>query len=155
MRLVGYLKRNVFVVLKHKVYNIKVLYESTCVLYTLCSIFLLYVLPLCRSQWPHGLRRKSTAARPLRSWVRYPLMPHHGARECKTTSSRTGPTGMHCTPRPPPLPRAWTTDQIFLPSPKLFVLTFGRSLLLMYNNEWKVKDFFFNSRWCHSNFLVT
>jgi len=72
VRLVGYLKRNVFIVLKHKVYNIKVLYESTCVLYTLCSIFLLHVLPLCRSQRPRGLRRTSTAARPLRSWVRIP-----------------------------------------------------------------------------------
>src|SRR5215475_1653159 len=25
-----------------------------------------------RSQWPHGLRRRSTAARLLRSWVRIP-----------------------------------------------------------------------------------
>ena len=27
----------------------------------------------CRSQWPRGLRRRSTAARLLRSWVRIPL----------------------------------------------------------------------------------
>ena len=27
---------------------------------------------LCRSQWPRGLRRTSTAARPLRLWVRIP-----------------------------------------------------------------------------------
>ena len=26
----------------------------------------------CRSQWPRGLRRRSTAARPLRLWVRIP-----------------------------------------------------------------------------------
>jgi hypothetical protein len=27
---------------------------------------------MSRSQWPRGLRRRSTAARPLRSWVRIP-----------------------------------------------------------------------------------
>ena len=27
---------------------------------------------VCRSQWPRGLRRRSTAARLLRSWVRIP-----------------------------------------------------------------------------------
>ena len=27
----------------------------------------------CRSQWPHGLRRRSTATHLLRSWVRIPL----------------------------------------------------------------------------------
>ena len=31
---------------------------------------ILYVL--CRSQWPRGLRRRSAAARLLRSWVRIP-----------------------------------------------------------------------------------
>jgi hypothetical protein len=30
------------------------------------------IAAFCRSQWPRGLRRKSTAARPLRSWVRIP-----------------------------------------------------------------------------------
>ena len=34
-------------------------------------------------------------------------------------------------------------SQVFLPSPKLFVLTFGRSLLLMYNNEWEIKEYIF------------
>jgi hypothetical protein len=29
-------------------------------------------IPGCRSQWPRGLRRKSAAARLLRSWVRIP-----------------------------------------------------------------------------------
>jgi hypothetical protein len=31
---------------------------------------------ICRSQWPHGLRRKSASARRLRSWFRIP--PGHG-----------------------------------------------------------------------------
>ena len=42
---------------------------------TLCffSAILLYVLYVsCRSQWPRGLRRRSTAARLLRLWVRIP-----------------------------------------------------------------------------------
>ena len=30
-----------------------------------------YKIP-CRSQWPRGLRRRPTAARPLRLWVRIP-----------------------------------------------------------------------------------
>jgi len=32
-----------------------------------------------RSQWPRGLRRRSTAARVLRSWVR---IPHGGMDVC-------------------------------------------------------------------------
>ena len=32
----------------------------------------LYMYSVCRSQWPHGLRRRSAAARLLRSWVRIP-----------------------------------------------------------------------------------
>jgi len=31
---------------------------------------------VCRSQWPHGLMRRSTAARLLRSWVR--ISREHG-----------------------------------------------------------------------------
>jgi hypothetical protein len=31
-----------------------------------------YLVPDCRSQWPRGLRRRSTAACLLRSWVRIP-----------------------------------------------------------------------------------
>jgi hypothetical protein len=27
---------------------------------------------ICRFQWPRGLRRRSSAARPLRSWLRIP-----------------------------------------------------------------------------------
>ena len=30
------------------------------------------IFPLCRSQWPRGLRRRSAAARLLRLWVRIP-----------------------------------------------------------------------------------
>ena len=38
----------------------------------LCSFFPEYVIFYCRSQWPRGLRRRSAAARLLRSWVRIP-----------------------------------------------------------------------------------
>ena len=34
-------------------------------------------IPICRSQWPRGLRRGSAAARLLRWWVRIP--PGHGS----------------------------------------------------------------------------
>ena len=37
----------------------------------LINFFQLY-FRLCRSQWPRGLRRRSTAARLLRSWIRIP-----------------------------------------------------------------------------------
>ena len=37
-----------------------------------CYYFIKLLLLLCRSQWPRGLRRRSTAARPLRLWVRIP-----------------------------------------------------------------------------------
>ena len=36
-------------------------------------IFPVAVYKYCRSQWPRGLRRRSTAARLLRSWVRIPV----------------------------------------------------------------------------------
>jgi hypothetical protein len=36
----------------------------------------IYGITNCRSQWPRGLRRRSTAARLLRSWVR--VLPGHG-----------------------------------------------------------------------------
>jgi len=35
-------------------------------------IFTLFIHSNCRSQWPRGLRRRSAAARLLRSWVRIP-----------------------------------------------------------------------------------
>ena len=39
---------------------------------TMVSIIIYYILLYGRSQWPHGLRRRSAAARLLRSWVRIP-----------------------------------------------------------------------------------
>ena len=33
---------------------------------------LFFISTVCRSQWPRGLRRRSAAARLLRSWVRIP-----------------------------------------------------------------------------------
>ena len=35
-------------------------------------IIIITTITNCRSQWPRGLRRRSTAARLLRSWVRIP-----------------------------------------------------------------------------------
>ena len=45
-----------------------------CVWYTqeLHRLIMICKNALCRSQWPRGLRRSSTAARLLRSWVRIP-----------------------------------------------------------------------------------
>ena len=38
-----------------------------------CSDLLyLFICVICRSQWPRGLRRRSAAARLLRSWVQIP-----------------------------------------------------------------------------------
>ena len=37
-----------------------------------CPLIFIFVLLRCRSQWPRGLRRRSTAARLLRLWVRIP-----------------------------------------------------------------------------------
>ena len=39
-------------------------------LYNILHFIVLY--RFCRSQWPRGLRRRSTAARLLRLWVRIP-----------------------------------------------------------------------------------
>ena len=39
---------------------------------TIYAIYDTYSSVLCRSQWPRGLRRRSTATRLLRSWVRNP-----------------------------------------------------------------------------------
>ena len=36
------------------------------------SAIILHTVTHCRSQWPRGLRRRSAAARLLRSWVRIP-----------------------------------------------------------------------------------
>ena len=56
-------------------YSVKGLDLTFWVLYTISctgpSFGPLYIMT-CRSQWPRGLRRRSTAARLLRSWVRIP-----------------------------------------------------------------------------------
>ena len=39
---------------------------------TTSKLFIRFSLPLWQSQWPRDLRRRSTAARPLRLWVRIP-----------------------------------------------------------------------------------
>ena len=44
--------------------------------YVCVHIYIYVCICICRSQWPHGLRRRSTAARLLRLWVRIP--PGHG-----------------------------------------------------------------------------
>jgi hypothetical protein len=43
-----------------------------CLLRVIGLIKTLHPNPPCRTQWPRGLRRRSTAARLLRSWVRIP-----------------------------------------------------------------------------------
>jgi len=47
-------------------------------------LILYYILHFSRSQWPRGLRRRSAAARLLRSWVRIPP----GECECCVLSGR-------------------------------------------------------------------
>ena len=52
-------------------------------IYILCIFYIyIYIYDLCRSQWPRGLRRRSTVARLLRLWVRIP--PGH---ECLSVVS--------------------------------------------------------------------
>ena len=41
--------------------------------YWVCTVTSLFHIYNRRSQWPHGLRCRSSAARLLRSWVRIPL----------------------------------------------------------------------------------
>ena len=41
-------------------------------LHSVSGTFFLLVIVNCRSQWPRGLRRRSAAARLLRSWVQIP-----------------------------------------------------------------------------------
>ena len=52
-----------------------------CVCMYVCVCIYIYIYMynyICRSQWPRGLRRRSAAARLLRSWVRIPP----GGHEC-------------------------------------------------------------------------
>ena len=45
-----------------------------CICYLMSVVFLIKEIRrcACRSQWPRGLSRRSTAARLLRSWARIP-----------------------------------------------------------------------------------
>jgi hypothetical protein len=60
-------------------YMLQVWSTSTSSIILILSNFVLYnvivflLVPTCRSQWPGGLRRSSTASRLLRSWDRIPL----------------------------------------------------------------------------------
>jgi hypothetical protein len=45
---------------------------SAIIRYYHSNINILIYIVICRSQWPRGLRRRSTAARLLRYWVRIP-----------------------------------------------------------------------------------
>jgi hypothetical protein len=47
--------------------------EDSWCLKSYCTIMARYLNDVCRSQWPRGLMRRSSAARPLRLWVRIPL----------------------------------------------------------------------------------
>jgi hypothetical protein len=55
-------------------YNIKIyIIQSGTNLYFIKLYIYIYIY-ICRSQWPYGLRRRSAAARLLRSWVRILLV---------------------------------------------------------------------------------
>ena len=47
-------------------------YVYVCVCVCIYIYIYIYKVSTCRSQWPRGLRRRSAAARLLRSWVRIP-----------------------------------------------------------------------------------
>ena len=49
------------------------MYSVSCIVHELVvDVFSKSYTLECRSQWPRGLRRRSTAARPVRLWVRIP-----------------------------------------------------------------------------------
>ena len=73
----------IFPPLSHKLhdYRIKFVQHEICLLifililsetFLIIKIIKLNTIKMCRSQWPCGLRRRSTAARLLRLWVRIP-----------------------------------------------------------------------------------
>ena len=53
-------------------HNIRCLFNIFTVNVVLITYFILVSLVICRSRGPRGLRRRSTAARLLRSWIRIP-----------------------------------------------------------------------------------
>ena len=63
---------NLFVTLL--VSQLKPAYNNTCICVCVCVYIYIYIYIYicCRSQWPRGLSRRSTAARLLRLWVRIP-----------------------------------------------------------------------------------
>ena len=94
--------------------------------------------PSCRSQWPRGLRRRSAAARLLRSWVRIPP----GAwmfvcRDCRVLSGRglcdeliTRPEESYrmwcvvvCDLETTEFTRPWPTGGCCAPPPKKSIMT--------------------------------
>ena len=71
--------------LRHPVTNKKVLNSSPIFYYKF--VYVSYCV--CQSQWPRGLRHRSTAARLLRLWVRIPLGAWMSVRcECCVLSGR-------------------------------------------------------------------
>jgi len=52
------------------------MYENILIIAYKVLNIIFYYISKSRSQWPRGLRRRSAAARLLRSWVRFPL--EHG-----------------------------------------------------------------------------
>ena len=63
----------IHIILHAAVVDLKgVIYEGNWYVRACNIIFTLSVYGLCRSQWPRSRRRRSTAPRPLRLWVRIP-----------------------------------------------------------------------------------
>ena len=54
------------------VYFLHMSVENNWILKYVSCVIACITVALCRSQWPRGLRRRSAAARLLRSWVRVP-----------------------------------------------------------------------------------
>ena len=58
--------------LRNTVHEVQITFVSYGIPYYMNVLFLITNQTHCRSQWPRGLRRRSTAARLLLSWVRIP-----------------------------------------------------------------------------------
>ena len=64
--------QQVYVVIVYMQPLVSSLSAGDCPVHRLRKDFNKYIMYKCRSQWPRGLRRRSAAARLLRSWVRIP-----------------------------------------------------------------------------------